>query len=456
MSPHLYLMSQLVGLEVPAYATRYGWLISIPQIVLALPAAWFLERFGQRKLMFVFVLFISLRTTFFCLLYSKTQFAGWIQLRQAYWTAAYLCVSVVQTIFYILPLKISETWFSVEQRTLAWACLDAADFLGQAAWNYALPRLVESQADAYLLRNANLICCLTSVALILFGVTRSKPKYPPNERSDSSNIASQQSIATSLKNIVTNRNVMLVLLYSTFVDSVYIAMQQVMEDVLSAAGYPSLNQFVGVFLSIVLLTNFIAQFVFSYLVSDTDTSMTRSTARYKLVAVNGFCALCLYLFALNNKDSSRSSRLIILSVLAVSLMVFSTINQKNMATYLISGQVAESVFAAAHTFALVIFSGVYFFVLMHFKATDHETHRPDYSIAFLVIASSSGLYLLSFLLFFKAERKVMPLEADRLCDDEASFSVVISLKEPVVLKSKQLEQTNKAKKSDKYRINSIA
>lgn len=237
-------MTDLLGWKLDEYIYMSQIFLYIRPLA-ALPCAWLIDRFGLRRTIYLALLLTLMRNSTRTLLFSA-QITYWQEMKVFYWSICSLCENLIILIYYSLPLKISENWFSEQERSLAFSVVSISPTLGGAISSFVLPRIIQQQQGLHWLATGNLFALLLSILVIMVTVTRSRPKQPPSLRSFEAEQAQQQlrrrstdqparQFGENIKNMLTNFHLMLhILTLVTFVAMAQ-SVTTVVQDVLAAS-----------------------------------------------------------------------------------------------------------------------------------------------------------------------------------------------------------------------------
>lgn len=231
-------------LEMPLTKYVYiGQLFSYLPLVTTIPTAWFVDTYGIRPALYAATAFMLIRNLFRSLMFN-TNLPMWEEYKFAYWIISSLAGWQAGSIFWCVPLKISETWFSEAERSLAWTVMVMTGGLGTSVAALVYPRIIHDGRDVKPLFYINIAGAMISTLAVLICVTRSKPKYPPNERTSRSAEALEQiNYLRSIINLFKQRDFMIHLFHAAIYDGVYWALYGIIQDILTSSGHSEV--FVG-------------------------------------------------------------------------------------------------------------------------------------------------------------------------------------------------------------------
>lgn len=257
--------------------------------IFGLPTAWFVDRFGFKKSILLCLFLSNIRNALRALTFAPN-LPYYKDMRVFYWFTNNMLLQQVVCIYYCLPLKISECWFSSSERSIAWSLMIVTPILGAACSALTVPRFVHGPHSTQILVYINIISAIISTIVILLSVTRSKPKYPPslraklNETFSSDSTENNQTnndelddddgnkiskpkhnlVITNLKHLFTDKNVVVLIIAIASFDAFVVTINSILQDVLSASGFTSLNT--GQFIAIMFLASALLQTLGSFLV----------------------------------------------------------------------------------------------------------------------------------------------------------------------------------------------
>lgn len=415
----------LLGMRLDQYVYLSQVFLYVPLLV-SVPAAWLLDRFGVRLTVAGAVLLAALRNTARALLFSPDS-PAWHQLRYLYWCSSSALVSIVVTIYYCLPLKVSESWFDESERSLALTLVLLTPTVGSALAQLVVPHYVTDAATAHPLAYVNVAAALATALVTPLCVTSSRPAHAPSQRNLLAAKLDQVSMGLKLKRLATDRNVMIQMLALGTFDALLASINLVMQDILAAA---NLNRvFCGQFLASMALVSFVIQMLGSLRVAGApsgrgapETSPTRATTSVRvcklyLVAI---CAAFLVFAAslsLHQVPSALLARsqwwLVVVSAACfTALRCWAAPHFNELTAHLIAGSVSEATLSAATTVLASVLMNVCSICFVRLRrvrpgepAPGHahwpaSSGRPDYlySVAFAVFVALAAtcLYVTCF------------------------------------------------------------
>lgn len=419
MASILNVTLELLGLtnNLKKYNLLSQLMSNVPLLVFSPLAAHLLNRCGVRKCLYISVVLISIRSGARILLFVPSLTQNWISFRFVYWIVAQLAACAIIAIYYSLPLKISENWFSASERTFAWSAIAIAPQVGSGITSLILPRVIKSTIDLPKLAVANLVALIVSALLTLACIKRSKPLHPPSARFGPSARTSKLSLGKSALSILTRPQLLLFIFFSTVLESGYEAIGALLADILSAANFDAI--FAGQMLAILGFSNAFAQLFLSATIKDIpDGEKQQSTYMYKIIAFMTIASFISYTYALSVEH--QTFWWIIPAVCLVSILVkqVAVVNLKNLSTYLISGIVSEPVFGSALAISNIILCNVSLLILTELRTFDQTSHKPHYKQALTTLSIVLTCLSLLFIAFFNANRKDSQTDQENLVENE--------------------------------------
>lgn len=409
----------LLGMSLEQYIYLSQMFLYIP-LLISIPGAWLLDRFGLQVAVYVTLFLAVIRNSARVLLFSA-DLEGWKEYRLAYWLVTGVAQISVVVIYYLLPLKVSENWFSARERPIAWTMLGVMPTVGTAIVQLIIPHFVHDTKTIHPLIYLNLVGVAVSIVAILGCVNRPQPRRPPTERSLHSKQVSGEPVWLKLKRLMLDWNVMVQMVTGATFAALGAAINSVMQDIFEGAG---LNQvFCGQFLATQALVSFgIQMFASTSMKSksgraeddqdggvgvgqDDQTTnkhmnerqrLERATFVCKAYMVAIGCSFLFYAATLNfhhltggggggqaNDDDDDDDHEVVLQTIVryqwVLVMIGSTVHTalrcwsapvfNEMNAGLIAGSVSEATFGAGSTVVFALLANVYSVVFVKLRRT---------------------------------------------------------------------------------------
>lgn len=385
-------MLKLLDISLEKYV-NIGIAFSYLSIVITVPSAFLIDRFGIRKGLYVCTLLFILKNLFKALMFNE-HLPKWHHFRRIYWILSGILGNLVIAFFWCLPLKISETWFPVNERSFSWATMNAATNVGFILSSITYPRLVHDASDLmsiyYIIIGATIVTTLTVATF----VTKSKPKYPPSERTLASMRRRKVSHFQTIKRICTHKDMMLHLLHSAAYDGVSFAVLAIKQDILLTSGHSKI--FIGNLMAVDSFVLIVTLMLLSTLIHRVENVMSMckisSISKSILFAIN--CATLVY---------PVDDWLVVLTSVSYSILrSWASPNYTNMTAQLASGNVSEATAASFSITLLIIFLTASQFGFIQLVRYTPDGSR-DYTNSMIFACATIFLISTLYLIFFKAK-----------------------------------------------------
>lgn len=388
------LHTLLALLELPLH--KYVYIqqsLSYISAVTVFPTAWFIDRFGTRLTMYIAAVLTMVADAAYALLYNPS-LIYWKEMRRTYWITAKVVSNQISTIFYCLPLKISENWFASSERSVAWTVMMSSINVGISVAAYSYPRFIHQVDDVKPLFYLNTGFGFTTTLVILCCITRSKPKHPPNERATTPTTPAK--CLGSIKIIFKQKDMMIHLVHEAIFEGIYISVLAVIQDILTSVGHTEI--FVGNLISISALISVVMIISSSYFVHRINNIILTCKIASILRAIVFVAYLGTMLYPLQGW-------VVILSSIAFSLIKsWTPPNFTSMTATLASGIVPEAAisgFAIALTMISITASQVVFVLLIGTS----EKGKPDYTYSMAFVIAVCMLNTFVYLIFFQGKTR---------------------------------------------------
>jgi hypothetical protein len=247
---------KLLDLNVDSYI-YVGQIIDYLVAIIAVPLAIFLDKFGIRAAIHAATCFFILSSVFRCLLYF-TELPFWSQYKMYFYITSMIFSAPAMTMFFLLPLKVSEAWFPKSERSTAWMIMWQQTDVAICICAVLYPRIILDVSDfkflAYISIASTILCTLTCVIF----VTKSEPKFPPSERAAAKDTAP---VLVALSRLFRQKDLMLHQFHSSIYASANMALGEVIQNVLSSIGYSQI--FAGNYLLITASVSIVLSIIMS-------------------------------------------------------------------------------------------------------------------------------------------------------------------------------------------------
>lgn len=357
MAPLLKIILDLLGftdLKVYTWVTTTCTYISL---VTTLPTAWVVDKWGLKFGIYTALMLTILRNGFgalFCL----PDLPFYTSLRYVYFVLSSILNQQVMTLFFCLPLKVSETWFKEKERFTAWAIIMIGFNVGSAVSAALIPIYITDRHNIYLLAYCNIIVALILFLIVSICVRDSKPPTPPSDRMMISSNSTLSYLA-GMKTMLSNKDFMVHLFFSTCNDTFALSISPILQDILETAKYD--NKFCGQLIAIGSIASAVFLFTSSYSVIIIKTSATGC----KILASIAIVALILYFQALQMPNSEL---LIICSLLFRALLSSATRPCfQNMSAHLCSGFVREATISGFSITLAIFLNSIFSLIVVYMR-----------------------------------------------------------------------------------------
>jgi MFS family permease len=319
---------KLLNLNVDSYV-YIGQIFTFLMAFLAVPSAMFLDRFGIRATILTAACFFTLGGIFQSLLYF-TQLPGWPQNKMYFYIITRVLTTESFALFFLLPLKVSESWFSESERTTAWMMMDLQSQLGVCLVSFLYPRLIVGTGDFQILSYVTIVSVISTLVTCIALVTKSEPPNPPSRRAASKDIAP---FVVSLKRVLKQRDILLHMIHHSVLVTVLMTLGGVLQNVLSSIGYSQI--FAGNYMLINALISIIMSMIMSCFVHKISNA-TLACKLSSLLQSAQFVGLLMVIY------SASSGWLIVgMSIVLTLLRSFTVPNFNNMTAHLACGVVSQ-------------------------------------------------------------------------------------------------------------------
>lgn len=401
--PILTTMLELVGLSLDQYIYISQIFIYVP-VFMSMPTAMFVDKYGLRMTMYAATLLMLLRNTSKALLFS-TDIPMWPQLKMVYWVVSTIASMQMVSLFYCMPLKISESWFGESERSLAWVVIVTSADIGESLGSFMLPRFVQNAHEVKPLAYLNIACAFITIITTLTCVTRSQPKFPPSARSTRARSRPRLTWA-SLKLMLKSKQLMMHTVYAAIFRSGMIPVAIVMQTILISSGHDKV--FIGNLMSVSSLTNMFAIIFLSLFVHKARdiTLMTKMSASLVVLLF-----IAKYWFYVNPHIHEFG----LYAIAAVAALCFAWFepNNMNMCASLASGVVSEATISGVGIMLTTFGMSISQIVFVALVQTDKKGHE-DYTRSMIFVTLLIGINLILYLIFFKGPDKKSSADGDNV------------------------------------------
>ncbi|KAG9509719.1 Solute carrier family 49 member A3, partial [Fragariocoptes setiger] len=362
---------KLLGIELTTMS-RISQSINMISVVFALPIARLIDTQGLRFGMNWYAIMVCLQNITRGLAMSP-QLPSWSQLKLVYWIINLILAMIGTIVFWCLPLKVSELWFPVSERSTAWVLPITACDVGGAIATYMLPLFVTSTSTSYLYGYVNFAFALVAIIIVPVCVTQSKPDHPPSERAlRSTNMKVE--FLKSLRLVLTSKNYCLHLFFMTIHSAATYSFAGYIEDILAAAGYD--NKFCGRLLSLSQIASIVLILTSSAFVS----RVTNITLGCKILSAVTPLAFGPYVYSLQTRNSPYL--IYVMYIIYLATINIGSPNYQNMSAQLGNGIVLEGTNTTILVMTSTIVTNIVAFIfiqLREFKLSDSNNNSVSHN-----------------------------------------------------------------------------
>lgn len=391
LSSILHTMLNLLDMPLNKYVYTQQ-LMSYISVVGTFPTAWFIDRYGIRISMYLATILLLIRDIARALLFNP-DLPNWTNMKLVYWIASLVSNSQLMTVFYCLPLKISENWFATSERSVAWTVMMSSVSIGASIAAYSFPRFIDQTKDVKPLFYLNLGSGIATAFVILFCVTKSNPKHPPNERTAIS-LSIPIKYLKSIKRTFKQKDIMLHLLHEAIFEGLFLSELTVIQDILTSSGHDKI--FVGNLMSINALVSVV-------MIVSLATFVHRVQNKVLACKVASLIRALLFIAYSNAMLHPLPGWVVLLSSIVFCICrSWALPNFNNMTAQLVSGIISEATiagFAITLTVITMTTSQVAFVELI--SPTEDGKSDYTYSITFATVVCIVNT--LAYLLFFQGQ-----------------------------------------------------
>lgn len=384
----LDIMLDLLELPLDKYIYIGQLFMYLPAIT-TLPTAWLIDKYGLKIVMYLAILSMLIRSVFRALMFYP-DFTNWHQLKITYWVLSGLAASQCISIFFCVPLKISENWFAESERSIAWTMMMSSYSIGETLASFFYPRFVHKVDDVKPLAYLNFISGIVVSVVILLCITRSKPKHPPSARTIKSS-SKNSPWFMSIKKLLSQRDIILHSLHEAILESMIMGSSAVIQDILISSNHSKI--FVGNLLAATSLLSLVIQVPLAAFVH----RITDITLTCKIAAAGRALIYIIQLYTILYPTDDWI--VFAVSFLYVVCAAWAMPNNNNMTAHLISGTVSEATIIGVSTpFFVVLMSvgQVAFVKLIRKNSVGKSDYSQSINMASIVIALNSLVYIIFF------------------------------------------------------------
>lgn len=387
----LHTVLDLLELKLKKYVLIQQSFSYLP-VLTTVPAGWFIDKYGLKVAMQLAVVVMIIRDTFRALLFNP-YIPYWKHLKIFYWIMLNIASSQAVTLYYCLPLKVSENWFSDTERTLAWSTMLSSSNIGLSIASFSFPRFIHEVKDVYPLFYLNIACAVATTIIVLLSITKSKPTHPPSERMVVS-MSNRMPYFKSIKLALKQRDLLIHLFHEAIFEGIAIAVLVVLQDILTSSGKS--NIFVGNLMSILGIAS-----VMMIISLSTFVHRMKNIVLACKVASLMRTALIVPFFLVILWPTPEY--LIIIIGLASNLTrSWASPNFTNMTAHLASGVIPEATIAGISVTTTVVLISLSQVIFVQLIETSHDGNH-DYTRPMIFAIVVCVIDALFYVIFFKGK-----------------------------------------------------
>jgi len=391
--PLLHTMMDLLDLSLDQtiYISQlFGYLT----LFTTAPIGWLIDRYGLRYSMYVATGFVIVRNLCTALMYNTT-LPGWKTYRRVYWIIGGLMGAKATSIYYCMPLKISENWFGENERSLAWTLMITSSNIGSCIICFLLPRIVFKVEDLKPMFYVNIVCAIVTTLAVFLCITRSKPPSPPAERTTKANLVKQMSYWNAIRAMFASKQLVFHMFHVIIFEAAYYSLIAFTQDILMNSGHT--NVFVGDLFAL----NSVASIVLVVGLGSQVHRVQNIVLACKIASIIKTIALILNLVTMLYPVPEWL--VVVCSILYIGVRSWTMPNFNNMSAHLASGTVPEATSSGVAVTLVMLFINLSQVGILQFIRKTPKGNNYDNSI--LLICSICIVNTLIYAIFFTGSRR---------------------------------------------------
>lgn len=401
-SPILHLILKLLGLRIDKYL-YITQIFYYTMAAVAIPTACLVDKYGIKFGVYTCAGLYVLHGFFRFLLYFP-DLPGWSDFKIYYWVVSSFLSTIQLSIFFLLPLKVSETWFSESERSVAWTIMFSQLNVGTCFASFLYPRIMQEVMDIKILAYINIVCVSLSALITFTCINRSEPEHPPNKRVAEAAKDTTPFLVSFMK-MIKHKDIMVHLIHMSIFESVTLSMGSATQDIFTSVGFTEV--FAGNFMAINAFVGLVMQIIMARFIHKVENI----TLTCKLSSALQVGVLVMYLVTLMLPGISGWG-IIAVSVLLQMCKSWVAPNFTNMTAHLACGTVSQAtIIGSSMTVTVATMTVIQTSFVSLIKITDKTTNY-DNSLLFLAILAvvNEAIYLTIFK--GQSKSKVIENESD--------------------------------------------
>ena len=386
-TPILHTILELLDLRID----KYLYITQTFYYVMALfsvPTAWFVDKYGIKLAIRVAAVLFLIQGTFRALVYYP-DLPYWSQFKLFYYITTRLVGVQVFAIFLLLPLKVSESWFSASERSVAWTLMFSQLNIGSCIASFIYPKILKTLEDIKILAYLNIVCVLVTTLTSFICVTKSQPDHPPSKRMAEAT-KDKSSFLVSIKKMLKHRDILIHLIHNSIFESAILSESNVIQDIFTSTGHA--EEFAGNVISANALISLVMQIILSSFIH----KVKNITMSCKLSAFSQALIFVIYLGIL--AVPSPSWIVIGVSIILTICRSWTLPTFTNMSAYLACGTVSQAtIIAASMTLTVLVMTVIQMTFISMIKISKKHT---DYLEGLLFLGVATIINATGYLIFF--------------------------------------------------------
>lgn len=251
-SPIFHVILKLLELNTHEYI-YINQLFNYIMAAIAVPVAWLVDKYGIKCAIYTAAALFIMNGIVNALLYYP-ELPGWSNNKMYYFITSQFIGTMLFSIYILLPLKVSENWFSESERSVAWTFMISQLSVGVCIASFTFPRIMSKAEDVKILAYINIIFVFINALVTLTCVTKSEPEHPPNKRiAEASN--DTKPFLVSIIKMLRHKSIVLHLIHMSIFESIGLSLQKILQDIFTSVGYSEI--FAGNFMSVTALVTLV-------------------------------------------------------------------------------------------------------------------------------------------------------------------------------------------------------
>uniref|UniRef100_A0A6G1SBM4 Major facilitator superfamily domain-containing protein 7-b n=1 Tax=Aceria tosichella TaxID=561515 RepID=A0A6G1SBM4_9ACAR len=397
----------LLDLDVDSYL-YIEQIFAYLMIILAVPSASFLDKFGIRVAVHTLACLFVLGGIFESLLFF-TELPGWSHYKMYFYIISRIFFTETFCLFFLLPLKVSETWFPASERSAAWMIMFLQFDIGVCFTSFLYPRVIVSTKDFHILAYITIVSMTVALITCVALVTKSEPAIPPSSRAASKDATP---VLVSLVRVFKHRDILLHMIHHSFITALFLTMGQLNESIYSSIGFSQ------VFAGNLTIMNSVTSFVLSFIIASFVHKVGNATLACKLGSLVQAAQFIVVLMAISYSTSAYV--LAGVSLVLTCCRSWTIPHFNDMTASLASGVVSQATmvgFSLVVTPIIMSIVQVFFAYLIEIHGKKKDYHK---SLNFLIVVCIINEVI--YQIFFRGKSSTHSDNNDQLIENEEQIN----------------------------------